>query len=506
MNKALLLLLILISLLYGQTTVGLTVNVMPKLELVPVSPLDPKCKVNSSLPLSVRIQYVGSLTSQWLGYPSVTVTINGQNANTDAFGIGSAIFTAGSTPGTYSVDASINTDTYPEFTGRSTVKFNITVEDNDTDGDGILDLNDACPNIAEDMDGYEDGDGCPDYDNDSDGILDVADKCPNNPEDMDGFQDEDGCPEEVNMTLAVEDLFGPISEDIEETEGAFIHFNTDDDNKNGIMDYQDGNVLLENDIVRIDIEFEDLNEGIVTLKKDNFNSNLWKSSSKGIGNEILVGSDEINYDLSLPEQKQEFEYIKENLFVEGLVNNTASMITMEYKTIDEEIIASDIIKFSFIAATCGRQPTVDERNLFLSDFSELKNCEWSVTGELDPNYNCIAWTVGLVDTWINNLSSDPSSNVIGIDEEYGNNDGVLQLNEVDNFYNAFGYLPTTESSAVIQYYSNFHGAKHKTECKCGMNKWVMFESKCGAYLKIEHIKDQLSKGSYGVPVQYYKKK
>ena len=205
MNKALLLLLILISLLYGQTTVGLTVNVMPKLELVPVSPLDPKCKVNSSLPLSVRIQYVGSLTSQWLGYPSVTVTINGQNANTDAFGIGSAIFTAGSTPGTYSVDASINTDTYPEFTGRSTVKFNITVEDNDTDEDGILDLNDACPGTPEDKDGIYDDDGCPEIDGDSDGIGDESDNCPTNAEDFDGFEDDDGCPDPVNIQLTVED-------------------------------------------------------------------------------------------------------------------------------------------------------------------------------------------------------------------------------------------------------------------------------------------------------------
>ncbi len=68
----------------------------------------------------------------------------------------------------------------------------------DTDGDGILDKDDKCPKQPEDMDGFEDEDGCPDADNDGDGILDKADKCPNKAEDKDGFEDEDGCPDADN--------------------------------------------------------------------------------------------------------------------------------------------------------------------------------------------------------------------------------------------------------------------------------------------------------------------
>src|SRR5581483_3594360 len=49
----------------------------------------------------------------------------------------------------------------------------------DTDGDGIPDAVDACPNEPEDKDGFEDEDGCPDPDNDGDGIPDKLDKCPN---------------------------------------------------------------------------------------------------------------------------------------------------------------------------------------------------------------------------------------------------------------------------------------------------------------------------------------
>jgi OOP family OmpA-OmpF porin len=69
--------------------------------------------------------------------------------------------------------------------------------DLDNDKDGVPDQNDKCAEQAEDKDGYEDDDGCPDADNDADGITDQADKCPNEPETKNGFQDDDGCPDEV---------------------------------------------------------------------------------------------------------------------------------------------------------------------------------------------------------------------------------------------------------------------------------------------------------------------
>jgi outer membrane protein OmpA-like peptidoglycan-associated protein len=68
----------------------------------------------------------------------------------------------------------------------------------DRDGDGIPDDVDQCPNEAEDQDGYQDEDGCPDYDNDGDGIFDTQDQCPDQPEDRDGFQDLDGCADNDN--------------------------------------------------------------------------------------------------------------------------------------------------------------------------------------------------------------------------------------------------------------------------------------------------------------------
>jgi outer membrane protein OmpA-like peptidoglycan-associated protein len=72
------------------------------------------------------------------------------------------------------------------------------VEVSDRDADGIADEHDHCPDEPEDVDTFEDANGCPDPDNDSDGVLDGADACPMDAEDVDGFEDEDGCPDPDN--------------------------------------------------------------------------------------------------------------------------------------------------------------------------------------------------------------------------------------------------------------------------------------------------------------------
>jgi hypothetical protein len=90
-------------------------------------------------------------------------------------------------------------------TFRAFVGVSYTSETRDRDGDGINDNQDQCPTEAEDLDGFEDTDGCPDRDNDGDGIADKDDKCPNQAEDMDGFQDSDGCPDPDNDGDGVDD-------------------------------------------------------------------------------------------------------------------------------------------------------------------------------------------------------------------------------------------------------------------------------------------------------------
>ncbi len=63
----------------------------------------------------------------------------------------------------------------------------------DGDHDGVDDDEDKCPPLAEDPDGFEDADGCPDPDNDNDLIPDIDDLCPA-VEALEGQDDdEDGC-------------------------------------------------------------------------------------------------------------------------------------------------------------------------------------------------------------------------------------------------------------------------------------------------------------------------
>ena len=74
----------------------------------------------------------------------------------------------------------------------------------DNDRDGIAaDKRDECPNKAEDRDGWEDADGCPDEDNDEDGINDSEDECPNDPETLNDIEDEDGCPDGDDVKVVV---------------------------------------------------------------------------------------------------------------------------------------------------------------------------------------------------------------------------------------------------------------------------------------------------------------
>jgi len=68
----------------------------------------------------------------------------------------------------------------------------------DTDKDGLSDDEDRCIDQAEDLDAFDDQDGCPDTDNDQDALVDTADSCPNEPEDMDTFEDDNGCPDPDN--------------------------------------------------------------------------------------------------------------------------------------------------------------------------------------------------------------------------------------------------------------------------------------------------------------------
>ncbi len=82
-----------------------------------------------------------------------------------------------------------------------------TPTSHDSDHDGIADAEDECPNYAEDRDGIEDDDGCPeeDPDSDRDGVPDVDDECPEAKETINGVDDEDGCPDSGDARVVYEE-------------------------------------------------------------------------------------------------------------------------------------------------------------------------------------------------------------------------------------------------------------------------------------------------------------
>jgi outer membrane protein OmpA-like peptidoglycan-associated protein len=81
---------------------------------------------------------------------------------------------------------------YKEFGRKEVEKVVVAEAPRDSDGDGITDDLDKCPMEPEDMDGFQDEDGCPDLDNDKDGIPDTIDRCPMKP----GPLENGGCPDE----------------------------------------------------------------------------------------------------------------------------------------------------------------------------------------------------------------------------------------------------------------------------------------------------------------------
>ena len=80
----------------------------------------------------------------------------------------------------------------------------------DTDRDGIDDARDRCPNDPEDKDQFEDDDGCPELDNDHDRILDRDDKCPNEPETYNNVDDDDGCPDRGFVRIRPDTRIDPL--------------------------------------------------------------------------------------------------------------------------------------------------------------------------------------------------------------------------------------------------------------------------------------------------------
>jgi outer membrane protein OmpA-like peptidoglycan-associated protein len=140
----------------------------------------------------------------------------------------------------------------------------------DRDGDGILNTDDQCPNEAEDVDGFEDQDGCPELDNDQDGVLDGDDQCPTEAEDPDGDRDEDGCPDIDGDGDGVPDEIDQCPDQAEDPDGFEDEDGCPDfdNDKDGIPDELDQCPLEAEDFDKHEdsdgcLDFDNDNDGIL---------------------------------------------------------------------------------------------------------------------------------------------------------------------------------------------------------------------------------------------------
>lgn len=105
-----------------------------------------------------------------------------------------------------------------------------------------------------------------------------------------------------------------------------------------------------------------------------------------------------------------------------------------------------------------------------------------VTGEATPTYNCIAWTIGVTDRWI---------------------DPYQTLDEWDAFYATVGLVRDYDDGTVAVWRTADGEFTHG--CVSTAQYGFHWESKCGADLRIlHHLGDLISPDLYGNVFVYYK--
>ncbi len=91
----------------------------------------------------------------------------------------------------------------PDFRVLGGVRYTVGVPErgrsHDSDSDGVPDYADRCLREPEDLDAFQDEDGCPEADNDKDGVADDDDECPDDAEERGG--DRDGCPDRPRVVI-----------------------------------------------------------------------------------------------------------------------------------------------------------------------------------------------------------------------------------------------------------------------------------------------------------------
>lgn len=354
----------------------------------------------------------------------------------------------------------------------------------------------------------------------------------------------------------------------EEDPGVYVHLNLDDDNhsdastsrisnKHPGADYNE-NVAdsREDDLLPLKLSYSGLVSGKVSLSVSGL-LRLWNKKAKGAANLVapyvknVAGVDttisQLYWNLDDSIERQNFNLVKDSLFVEGLGANENGSVTFTFainvepdklKTPIWQPIGSDVLSYHSIAANDGDQPfnkavTPDgssNRGYFLASWPRLVNGEYSILAPATGSYNCWAWSTERPDAWIGRPlpigvtkrnNSVTGVTEIDIGQLWGGHTGAWTETDFDAYYEAAGrepgdpplpykFVDTKDiNEAEILLYEDAtgitHGARIHFPTKSGQGKWRMFESKLGRLEKIEHTFDQLDGGDYGGVFKMYKR-
>ncbi|WP_298781309.1 OmpA family protein [uncultured Polaribacter sp.] len=135
----------------------------------------------------------------------------------------------------------------------------------DTDGDGVYDKDDACPEVA----GLKEFNGCPDADND--GVKDSDDACPN----VAGLAAMNGCPDADGDGVADKDDMCPNSKGTKANKGC------PDSDGDGVVDKDDKCATTAGPAANSGCPWPDTDGDGVLDKDDNCKSEAGPASNKG---------------------------------------------------------------------------------------------------------------------------------------------------------------------------------------------------------------------------------
>ena len=133
-----------------------------------------------------------------------------------------------------------------------------------------------------------------------------------------------------------------------------------------------------------------------------------------------------------------------------------------------------------------RELTSSEKNLARQAWPMMDVDRLRASDEATDRYNCLAWTLGLSDRWV---------------WPWGKRDATKK--EFDQLYTAHGFPP-----ALRGHISGFGAGQSamKHGAISGPNHGPRWESKCGAWLRIQHGLGEMERGMYGRVVGYYAKR